>query len=176
MPFYPGPGLGGHCIPIDPHYLSWKLKSLNYYARFIELAGDINSRMPEYVVERVNRALNEKKKSLKGAKILVLGVAYKRDIKDVRESPALDVIKLLQNAGALVNYNDPLVSSIRMDDSVMKSVKLDEALLQGADCVVIVTDHTAYDYDWIVKNSQLIMDTRNATKDVKGDRKKIVKL
>ncbi|MCK4428187.1 MAG: nucleotide sugar dehydrogenase [candidate division Zixibacteria bacterium] len=176
MPFYPGPGLGGHCIPIDPHYLSWKLKSLNYYVRFIELAGDINSRMPEYVVERVNRALNEKKKSLKGSKILVLGVAYKRDIKDVRESPALDVIKLLENGGAEVSYNDPHVPSIRMDDSVMKSIKLTQALLQGVDCVVILTDHTAYDYDWIVQNSQLLMDTRNATKNVKEDQGKIVKL
>ncbi len=176
MRFYPGPGLGGHCIPIDPHYLSWKLKSLNYYARFIELAGDINSRMPEYVVERVNRALNEKNKSLKGSKILVLGAAYKRDIKDVRESPALDVIKLLQIAGAEVSYNDPHVASIRMNGSVMKSVKLTQAALQNADCVVIVTDHTAYEYDWIVQNSQLVMDTRNATKNVKQDQKKIVKL
>lgn len=176
MPFYPGPGLGGHCIPIDPHYLSWKLKSLNYYARFIELAGDINSRMPEYVVERVNRALNQKKKSLKGSKILVLGVAYKRDIKDVRESPALDVIKLLENGGAEVTYNDPQVPSVRMDDSVMKSVELTEALLKSVDCVVVLTDHTAYDYEWIVQNSQLIMDTRNATKNVKPNKKKIVKL
>jgi UDP-N-acetyl-D-glucosamine dehydrogenase len=176
MRFYPGPGLGGHCIPIDPHYLSWKLKSLNYYARFIELAGDINSHMPEYVVERVNRALNERKKSLKGSKILVLGVAYKRDIKDVRESPALDVIKLLENRGAEVSYNDPHVPSIRMDDSVMKSVKLTQALLQSADCVVILTDHTAYDYDWTVQNSQLVMDTRNATRNVKKNQKKIVKL
>jgi UDP-N-acetyl-D-glucosamine dehydrogenase len=176
MRFYPGPGLGGHCIPIDPHYLSWKLKSLNYYARFIELAGDINSRMPEYVVERVNRALNEKAKSLSGSKILVLGVAYKKDIKDVRESPALDVIKLLQNAGALVSYNDPHASSVRMDDSVMQSVELTEALLKSADCVVILTDHTAYDYDWIVENSKLLMDTRNATKRVKENQGKIVKL
>jgi len=176
MRFYPGPGLGGHCIPIDPHYLSWKLKSLNYYARFIELAGDINSRMPEYVVERVNRALNERKKSLKGSKILVLGVAYKKDIKDVRESPALDVIKLLENGGAEVSYNDPHVPSIRMNESVMKSIKLTQALLQSADCAVILTDHTAYDYDWIVQNSQLVMDTRNATKDVKEKQKKIVKL
>jgi UDP-N-acetyl-D-glucosamine dehydrogenase len=176
MPFYPGPGLGGHCIPIDPHYLSWKLKSLNYYARFIELAGDINSHMPEYVVERVNRALNEKQKSLKGSKILVLGVAYKKDIKDVRESPALDVIKLLQNGGAFVSYNDPLVPSVRMDDSVMKSVELTKNLLQKADCAVILTDHTAYDYGWIVQNSQLVMDTRNATKNVKGNQGKIVKL
>lgn len=176
MPFYPGPGLGGHCIPIDPHYLSWKLKSLNYYARFIELAGDINSHMPEYVVERINRALNQKKKSLKGSKVLVLGVAYKRDIKDVRESPALDVIKLLQNGGAQVKYNDPHVFSIRMDDSVMKSVRLTKKILLGSDCVVVLADHSAYDYEFIVRNAQLVMDTRNATKYVKKNREKIVKL
>lgn len=176
MPFYPGPGLGGHCIPIDPHYLSWKLKSLNYYARFIELAGDINSHMPEYVVERISRALNKNKKSLKGSKILVLGVAYKRDIRDVRESPALDVIKLLQNAGAEVKYTDPHVPSIRMDNSEMKSVRLTRKLVQGSDCVAIITDHSAYDYDLIVRNAQLVMDTRNATKDVKKNREKIVKL
>ncbi len=176
MPFYPGPGLGGHCIPIDPHYLSWKLKSLNYYARFIELAGDINSRMPEYVVERINRALNEKNKSLKGSKILVLGVAYKRDIKDVRESPALDIIKLLQNAGAKVTYNDPHVRSLRMDSSEMKSVRLTKKLVQSSDCLAILADHSLYDYESIVRNAQLVMDTRNATKNVKENRGKIVKL
>jgi UDP-N-acetyl-D-glucosamine dehydrogenase len=176
MPFYPGPGLGGHCIPIDPHYLSWKLKSLNYYARFIELAGDINSRMPEYVVERISRALNEKKKSLKGAKILVLGVSYKRDIKDLRESPALDVIRLLQSAGARVEYNDPLVPCIHMDGWDWKPVKLSKRLLQNSDCVVILADHSAYNYGFIVRNAKLVMDTRNATKNVKTERAKIVKL
>jgi UDP-N-acetyl-D-glucosamine dehydrogenase len=176
MPFYPGPGLGGHCIPIDPHYLSWKLKSLNYYARFIELAGDINSRMPEYVVERINRALNERKRSLKGSKILILGVAYKRDIKDLRESPALDVIKLLQNAGAKVIYNDPHVPFIRMDEFDWKPVRLTKKVLQNSDCVVILADHSAYNYDHIVRNSKLIMDTRNATKSVKKNRDRIVKL
>ncbi len=176
MPFYPGPGLGGHCIPIDPHYLSWKLKSLNYYARFIELAGEINSHMPEYVVERVTRILNQVKKTLKDSNILVLGVAYKKNIRDVRESPALDVIKLLQNAGAKVKYNDPHVPSILMDSYVMKSTKLTSALLKKTDCVVIVTDHSAYDYDWIVRNSKLIFDTRNATKLVKDNRVRIIKL
>jgi len=176
MPFYPGPGLGGHCIPIDPHYLSWKLKSLNYYARFIELAGDINSHMPEYVVERTTRALNQIKKTVKGSNILVLGVAYKRDIKDVRESPALDVIKLLQNAGARVKYNDPHVPSILMNCDKMKSVRLSSSQLKKTDCVVIVTDHSDYDYDWIVKNSRLVFDTRNACKQVKSNRRKIVKL
>ncbi|MCJ7498402.1 MAG: nucleotide sugar dehydrogenase [candidate division Zixibacteria bacterium] len=176
MPFYPGPGLGGHCIPIDPHYLSWKLKSLNYYARFIELAGEINSHMPEYVVERVTRALNQIKKTLKDTNILILGVAYKRNIRDVRESPALDVIKLLQNAGAKVKYNDPHVPSILMNSYIIKSAKLTSALLKKTDCVVIVTDHSAYDYDWIVRNSKLIFDTRNATKLVKDNRVRIIKL
>src|SRR4030066_2590002 len=146
MPFYPGPGLGGHCIPIDPHYLSWKLKALNYSARFIELAGDINSHMPEYVVERVTRALNQIKKTVKGSDILVLGVAYKKDIRDVRESPALDVIKLLQNAGAKGKYNDPHVPEILMNCDTIRSVKLTSPLLKRTDCVVIVTDHSAYDY------------------------------
>lgn len=176
MPFYPGPGLGGHCIPIDPHYLSWKLKSLNYYARFIELAGDINSHMPEYVVERINRALNARKKSLKGSNILVLGVAYKKDIKDLRESPALDVIRLLQEAGAEVKYNDPFVPCIHMEGWDWKPVKLSQGILQSSDCVVILADHSTYDYNSIVRNSKLIMDTRNATKNVKTGRDKIVKL
>jgi UDP-N-acetyl-D-glucosamine dehydrogenase len=176
MPFYPGPGLGGHCIPIDPHYLSWKLKSLNYYARFIELAGDINSHMPEYVVERINRALNSRKKSLKGSNILVLGVAYKKDIKDLRESPALDVIRLLQEAGAQVKYNDPYVPCIHMEGWDWKPVKLSKGILQSSDCVVILADHSTYDYNSIVRNSKLVMDTRNATKNVKAGRDKIVKL
>jgi UDP-N-acetyl-D-glucosamine dehydrogenase len=176
MPFYPGPGLGGHCIPIDPHYLSWKLKSLNYYARFIELAGDINSRMPEYVVERIIRALNEKKKSLKGAKILILGVSYKKDIKDLRESPALDVIRLLQSAGARVEYNDPFVPCIHMEGWDWKPVKLTKRLLESSDCVVILADHSVYNYGFIVRNAKMIMDTRNATKNVKTGRAKIVKL
>ncbi len=174
MKFYPGPGLGGHCIPIDPHYLSWKLRSLNYYARFIELAGDINSHMPEYVVEKVAAAMNDQKKSIKGSKILVLGVAYKKDISDVRESPALDVIKLLMEKGADVSYNDPHVPSIRLDGNMLaKSVRLTVPALAGFDCVVIVTDHSTYDYQWIVDNSRLIVDTRNATKKIKTGRNKI---
>ena len=173
---YPGPGLGGHCIPIDPHYLSWKLKALNYYARFIELAGDINSHMPEYVVDRVSLLLNQHNKSIKGSKILVLGVAYKKDIKDVRESPALDVLKLLANRGAGVLYNDPFVPVLKLDDLDEKSVKLTTKLLRGCDCTVIVTDHSSYDYRWIVANSKLIMDTRNATRNVKQFREKIDKL
>lgn len=175
MKFYPGPGLGGHCIPIDPHYLSWKLKSLNYYARFIELAGDINSRMPEYVTERVNLTLNQKGKSLKGSNILVLGAAYKKDICDVRESPALDVMKLLEERGAKVSYNDPFVPEVTMDGHSLKSKKLSGRILRRSDCVVILTDHSLYDYPWIVKNSELIFDARNATRTVKN-KKKIVKL
>lgn len=176
MKFYPGPGLGGHCIPIDPHYLSWKLKSLNYYARFIELAGDINSHMPEYVTERIARVLNERKKSLKSAEILVLGAAYKKDISDVRESPALDVMRLLEQREAKVSYNDPYVLEVSMNGYTLKSRRLTSKLLKKADCVVILTDHKSYDYFWIVKNSKLIFDARNATKDVKVGRKKIVKL
>jgi UDP-N-acetyl-D-glucosamine dehydrogenase len=176
MPFYPGPGLGGHCIPIDPHYLSWKLKSLNYYSRFIELAGDINSHMPEYVVERVIRLLNNDGIALKGCKIVVLGVAYKRDISDLRESPALDVIRLLEHHGAKVSYSDPYVPSVSFDSGIKKSVKLTANLLQSADIVVILTDHTNYNYQWIVDNSERVFDTRNACKRIRNGKKKIERL
>ncbi len=173
MPFYPGPGLGGHCIPIDPHYLSWKLKSLNYYARFIELAGDVNTSMPEYVVSRIARMLNNFSKSLKNSRILILGVAYKRNIQDVRESPALDVIKLLEDAGVKIVYNDPYVPEITWNDTRHRSTKLNKAMAQKADCCVILTDHTDYDYQWVVDNSKAIFDTRNATAKVKKGRSKI---
>jgi len=173
MPFYPGPGLGGHCIPIDPHYLSWKLKSLNYYARFIELAGDINSRMPEYVVERIRRALNNKTKAIKKSKILVLGVSYKKDIMDTRESPALDVIKLLHEEGARIYFNDPQVSEIKLNNLKFKSSRLTKAIMKSADLVVILTDHSDYDYKKIVENARLVFDTRNATRDIVTNRKKI---
>jgi len=174
MPFYPGPGLGGHCIPIDPHYLSWKLKSLNYYARFIELAGDINSRMPEYVVERITGMLNRRfARALNKTSILVLGVAYKRDIKDVRESPALDVIKLLEDKGARIFYNDPYVPEIDWNRSKHKSRKLSKGLISKADLTIILTDHSLYDYQWIVDNARAVFDTRNATKMVTKNRSKI---
>jgi len=176
MPFYPGPGLGGHCIPIDPHYLSWKLKTLNYYARFIELAGDINSRMPEWVVERVIDLLNSKGKSIKGSKVVILGVAYKKDIGDVRESPALDVMKLIEAKGAKMYYNDPYVPSLHWHNSTLKSSKLTSALLKKADLTIILTNHSDYDYQWIAQNSQLIFDTRNAMAGVRGHKKKIFKL
>jgi len=176
MRFYPGPGLGGHCIPIDPHYLSWKLKTLNYYARFIELAGDINSHMPEWVVDRIASLLNDAGRSIKNSKIIVLGVAYKSDITDVRESPALDVLKILQGQGAKVKYHDPYVPQLRWDNGVFKSSRLTADLLKKSDLVVILTNHSDFDYQWIVDNSPLVFDTRNATAQVKKHRNKIQKL
>jgi UDP-N-acetyl-D-glucosamine dehydrogenase len=173
MPFYPGPGLGGHCIPIDPLYLSWKLKTLNYRARFIELAGEVNSGMPEHVCARVVEALNERERSLKGSRVLVLGVAYKRDVDDVRESPALDILKLLESRGARVEYNDPYVASVQLDGSKLRSAELMPAVRE-ADVVVIVTDHSAYRYPEIVQAARLIVDTRNATKGIVSD--KVLKL
>jgi UDP-N-acetyl-D-glucosamine dehydrogenase len=185
MPFYPGPGLGGHCIPVDPHYLSWKLKTLKYNARFIELAGEVNSSMPEVVIERVASALNDAERSVKGSKILVLGVAYKRDIDDVRESPALDVISLLRERGAEVAYHDPFIPSVRLGEDDhgqapanaprLSSVPFDK--LDQYDAVVVVTDHTATDYARLVKEARLVVDTRNATKRVReGAKARIVGL
>ena len=173
MPFYPGPGLGGHCIPIDPLYLSWKLKTLNYRARFIELAGEINSAMPEYVLERITDALNDRQKSVRGSRILVLGVSYKRDIDDVRESPALDVLRLLENRGARVAYNDPYVRELRLNGARLVSEELMPAVA-AADLVVIVTDHSRYAYRDIVDAAQQVLDTINATKGIVSP--KIVKL
>jgi len=161
MPFYPGPGLGGHCIPIDPFYLSWKSRQAGIEARFIELAGYINGQMPHFVVEKVQNALNDFGKAIKGSHIHILGVAYKRDIDDVRESPALDIIHLLQRRGARVTFSDPYVPSIRMDDGVMLGVDALENSSQ-ADATVIVTDHGATDYAPIVAKSGLIVDSRNA--------------
>jgi UDP-N-acetyl-D-glucosamine dehydrogenase len=178
MKFTPGPGLGGHCIPIDPLYLSWKMKSFNYNARFIELASEINTNMPRYVVNRVMEALNDRSKALKGSKVLVLGAAYKPDIDDVRESPALDVIGLLQKKGALVEYHDPYIPHIHHEydgwhmDSItdlMKSVR-------EADAVVIVTDHKVYDYEALLKEAQFIFDSRNAMRKVVKDSEKVVRL
>jgi len=164
MPFYPGPGLGGHCIPIDPLYLSWKLKTLNYTARFIELASEINTSMPLYVVDKVTDALNDDSKSVRGSNIVVLGVAYKRDVNDVRESPALDIISLLRNKGANVTYHDPHIPHIRLeDDETAYSAEYSDALLERADCVVIVTDHTAYDWQYVLDHSRLVVDTRHST-------------
>jgi UDP-N-acetyl-D-glucosamine dehydrogenase len=170
MPFYPGPGLGGHCIPVDPHYLSWKLKTLNYTARFIELASEINTSMPLYVIDKVVSALNDDCKAVRGSKIVVLGVAYKRDVDDVRESPALDVISLLMHRGAEVSYHDPHVPSIRLEnDAVMENTPLSAALLEEADCAVVITDHRAIDWAMVVKHSRLIVDTRHATSGCTGN-------
>ncbi|MEZ5360544.1 MAG: nucleotide sugar dehydrogenase [Candidatus Zixiibacteriota bacterium] len=176
MPFYPGPGLGGHCIPIDPHYLSWKLKTLNYFARFIELAGDVNSHMPEWVIERVTSLLNERGMSVKNSKLLILGVAYKKNIQDIRESPALDVLKLLDRLGAKLSYSDPYVPAIKWDNKTMKSARLTADRIAKADMVIILTDHMDFNYEWIVENAQQIFDTRNATSKVKTDSGKVVKL
>ena len=173
MPFYPGPGLGGHCIPIDPFYLSWKSKEAGIEARFIELAGYINGRMPEYVVEKIQDALNDVSKSVRGSKIHILGTAYKRNIDDVRESPALDIIMLLQRRGALVSYSDPFVPSLKIEGEMLKSEDRN-AGVEKADCVVIVTDHSGIDYADVIEKSKLIVDTRNALKKFKSS--KIVRL
>ena len=168
-PFYPGPGLGGHCIPVDPFYLSWKAKEWDFQTRFIELAGEINTSMPYHVLASVTGALNRQKKALNGARVLVLGVAYKRDIDDLRESPALTIIELLQKEGAEVSYNDPYFPFIgkgRKYDLQMKCSPLDN--LQQYDCVLIVTDHTDYDYARIVQEASLVVDTRNATRGIKS--------
>ena len=169
MPFYPGPGLGGHCIPIDPFYLSWKARQFNFEARFIELAGDINGAMPEYVVQRVIAdALNAQKKALNGSKVHMLGVAYKRDIDDMRESPALDIIELLHHRGAQVSYTDPYVPAF--SHAGLDLVSVPEAEMhKGSDVGVIVTDHKVFDYAAMVKNFPLIVDTRNALKGASKD-------
>jgi len=176
MPFYPGPGLGGHCIPIDPHYLSWKLKTLNYSAKFIELAGEINSSMPHYVVNKITDALNTNSKSVKDSRILLLGVAYKKNSNDYRESPALDIWKLLHEKQARVMYHDPHIPSVPLDSQVLKSEELTSSLLGEMDCAVIVTDHHSYDWQFIVNHSRLIVDTRNATRKTKAENCRIVKL
>jgi len=176
MPFYPGPGLGGHCIPVDPHYLSWKLRSLNYTARFIELAGEINSSMPRVVTERIIDLLNDVHKSIRGSRILILGVAYKRDVSDLRESPALDVIGNLEQRGAIIAYNDPFVPSIELGGLQLNSVELTPKALKSADVVLILADHSKYDYDEIVRHAKVVFDTRNATRKVRKGRTKIALL
>jgi UDP-N-acetyl-D-glucosamine dehydrogenase len=176
--FYPGPGLGGHCIPIDPFYLTWKARQYGIATRFIELAGEINTNMPRYVVTRTMEALNERKKSLKGSKILVLGLAYKKDIDDLRESPSIELIELLRGKGAKVDYNDPYIPKTheqRRHNLGMKSKRLSAKMLASYDVVLISTDHSCYDYEWIVKNARLVIDTRNATADIGKGREKIVK-
>jgi UDP-N-acetyl-D-glucosamine dehydrogenase len=161
MKFTPGPGIGGHCIPLDPHYLAWKMRTLNYKTRFIDLASEINSSMPDVVVRKVADALNDEKKSVRGSNILVLGVAYKKDIDDMRESPALDVIRLLEERGAEVQYHDPHVVSFREEGHERTSVALSDSLLQKADAVVIVTDHAGIDWTRVAAKASLVVDTRN---------------
>jgi UDP-N-acetyl-D-glucosamine dehydrogenase len=178
MPFYPGPGLGGHCIPVDPYYLSWKAREYDFATRFIELAGEINTAMPYNVVDALVSALNSHEKSVKGSKILLLGVAYKKDVDDLRESPSLKLLELLSARGAVLDYNDPYFPALfkmrHYDFSNMKSVELSPKHLASYDCVLIATDHTSYDYEAIVRNSKLVVDTRNATRLVKQNRGKIV--
>ncbi len=176
MPFYPGPGYGGHCIPVDPYYLTWKAKEVDYQTKFIELAGEINTRMPYYVVNKTVEALNNRGKSIRGAKVLVLGVAYKKDIDDQRESPSLKIISLLGEKGARVAYNDPYVPRSgghrQYPGLKLRSVPLTARTLKASDAVIIATDHSAYDYGWIVRTAPLVVDTRNA---VKMKRKNVIK-
>lgn len=169
MPFYPGPGLGGHCIPVDPHYLSWKLKTLNYNARFIELASEINTSMPFYVIDKITEALNDRERAVRGSRILVLGVAYKANVDDVRESPALDIISRLRQRGAEVAYCDPHVPQIQLESDVrLHSKDLSAPLLQDAHCVVIITDHSVFDWQEIAQRSSVIVDTRHVYRDQAG--------
>src|SRR3989338_8572926 len=173
--FYPGPGLGGHCIPIYPFYLTWKAREYDFSTRFIELAGEINTNMPYYVVGKVMEALNSKGKAIKGSKVLVLGVAYKKDVDDMRESPAVHIIELLKKRGAVVNYNDPYVPHIPKlieHNLTMRSVELNAKTIKKYDCVVIITDHSDYDYKWISQSATLVVDSRNT---IKGKNKNVVK-
>lgn len=178
MPFYPGPGLGGHCIPIDPFYLTWKAREYDQTTRFIELAGEINTGMPHYVVQRTVEALADRGKKIKGAKVLVLGVAYKSDIDDVRESPAVKVVELLRQRGIRVSYHDPYIPvypSGRKGDLGLSSRKLTASLLKSADAVMILTAHSCIDYQWVVDHASLVVDTRNATRDIRRGARKVVK-
>jgi UDP-N-acetyl-D-glucosamine dehydrogenase len=174
MPFYPGPGLGGHCIPIDPFYLTWKAREYDFSTKFIELAGEINTQMPFWVVQKVVDALNAQGKSIMGAQVLVLGAAYKKDVDDNRESPSVKIMQLLRNKGAAVCYNDPYIPVLKdmrkYPGFELQSVGLDRELLQTVDCVLIATDHSSYDYGFILEHSKLIVDSRNALKGYRDDR------
>ena len=176
LPFYPGPGLGGHCIPVDPHYLSWKLRELNYNPKFIDLAQEINSKMPELVVDKIAFALNKFKKALNGSKVLVLGIAYKKDVGDVRESPALDIIELLRQKGAQVSYEDKYCPFLHHEHVELKSITLDYSTFSQYDCIAIVTDHSYFDYEKVVEFSSVVVDCRNATRWVKSHKDKIIKI
>ncbi|MEX2181799.1 MAG: nucleotide sugar dehydrogenase [Gemmatimonadaceae bacterium] len=176
MKFTPGPGIGGHCIPLDPHYLAWKMRSLNYKTRFIDLASEVNSAMPDYVVEKVVWGLNEVEKAVKGSRVLILGVAYKRDIDDMRESPALDVMRLLEKRGAIVSYHDPHVPSFREDGREHQSVALTAQALAAAAAVVLVTEHGAVDYQFVADHADLVVDTRHAMARTTPSRARIINL
>jgi UDP-N-acetyl-D-glucosamine dehydrogenase len=176
MKFTPGPGIGGHCIPLDPHYLAWKMRTLNYKTRFIDLASEINSQMPAFVVEKVAHALNAQRKAVNGSKIMVLGVAYKRDIDDVRESPALDVIRLLEEQGAEVSFHDPYISRVVEDGHTLHGVELTAPMLQHTDAVVIVTDHRNVDYQFVMDHASLIVDSRNITSGLVPTKAQVVTL
>lgn len=176
LPFYPGPGLGGHCIPVDPHYLSWKLKTLDYHPRFIELAENINSSMPGLVVDKVASALNRSKKSINGSHILILGVSYKRDVSDIRESPALDIIRILKERGAEVHYQDDYCPKFELHSTEYRSISCEYDLFSKYDCVAVVTDHTYFDWEKVAEVSSAIVDCRNVTKSVRKFRDKILKL
>ena len=176
MPFYPGPGLGGHCIPVDPHYLAWKLRTLDFNSRFIELASEVTRSMPAYVVSKVSDVLNLHERSVKGSEILVLGVTYKPNVGDIRESPALDIIEMLQQKGAHVSYHDPYVPRLAVDDLNMDSSELTEQSIRATDCVVITTNHESYDIQWIVDHAKCVFDTRNATHGTERSIGKVFKL
>ena len=177
--FFPGPGLGGHCIPIDPFYLTWVARKYGMATRFIELAGEINTAMPSYVLDKIADALNDSAKPVNGSRILILGMAYKKDVDDPRESPGFELMDLLLRRGAVVQYNDPLIPTLpamrRYPHLKMASQELTPDLLHSQDCILIVTDHSAYDWPWIVEHSSLIVDTRNATRNVTSHRERIVK-
>ncbi len=174
MPFYPGPGVGGHCIPIDPYYFAWKVQEEESRARLIELAGDINDRMPDYVVERVADALNERGKSVRGSRLLVLGVSYKPDVGDIRESPALKVIERLRRKGAEVVYNDPHVPSLSHTGEELSSIPLNRECIAAADCVLVLTHHRCLPWDMVAEAAQVVLDTRNALRGYPG--KHIIRL
>jgi UDP-N-acetyl-D-glucosamine dehydrogenase len=176
MKFTPGPGIGGHCIPLDPHYLAWKMRTLNYKTRFIDLASEINSQMPAYVVEKVSHALNVDRKPVNGSNILVLGVAYKPDIDDVRESPALDVIRLLEEHGATVSFHDPFISTVREEGHERHGVALTPEIIAATDAVVVVTDHKKVDYQLVMDNAVLIVDSRNVTRKLVRTKARVVSL
>ncbi|MCK5594779.1 nucleotide sugar dehydrogenase [bacterium] len=176
MPFYPGPGIGGHCIPLDPFYLTWKSRLHGYEAKFIELAGEINKAMPKYVIGKIRDILNSFKKSINGSTVLILGVAYKKDVGDWRESPAIEIINMLLKKGANVCFNDPHVSEINTDSTSMRSKELDKSSLKESDCTIIVTNHSVYDYKFIVENSSAVLDTRNAISGLKGNFENVFRL